>query len=264
LEAQRTQDLRQLCSIFNMNFKNPVSPFNSKPIFAMRMHKTLLILLFIGFLLPLSAQRGLVKEVDRSMSFGTRPCFRIELEETSTGLVVEEWKKFAKDRFGAKLKKDGKSGEYYAEKLTGSIISTEFAIRSTVEEMGKTTVALNVWFDLGTSYLDRRTQPEAADEAVSALTDAYIELRKAIISKELKEAEGKMKELESSRRKMEKENLNLHKDIENYKEKIKKAEEDIVRNEQEQNVNAADQEKMRAVIEEIQKRLQNVHSERNN
>ena len=230
----------------------------------MLIKKTLLFLLltclgFLGY-----SQRPLVKEVDRSMSFGTRPCFRLELEGTTTGLVVDEWKRFAKDRFGAKLKKDGKSGEYYAEKLTGSISPNEFAIRSTVEEFGKTGVALNVWFDLGTVYLDRRVNAEGANEAVSALTDCYIELRKAIITKELKEAEGKLKELESSRRKMEKENLNLHKDIENYKEKIKKAEEDIVRNEQEQNVNAADQEKMRAAVEEIQKRLQNVHSERNN
>jgi septal ring factor EnvC (AmiA/AmiB activator) len=177
-------------------------------------------------------------------------------------MVTDLWKKFAKERFSAKLKKDNKSGEWYAEKLNGSISPNEYAIRSSVESAGSSDAALNVWFDLGSTYLNRREDPQGATEAVSALTDFYIEVRTAVINKELKEAESRMKELESDKRKLEKDNDNLHKDIENYKAKIKKAEEDIVRNEQQQNTNVADQESQRRLIEEIKIRLQNVNSER--
>ncbi len=209
------------------------------------------------------AQMSPVREMDKSMSFGTRPCFRLEFVGASQDLVEDMWKKFAKERYNAKLKKDKKSGEWFAAKLTGSISPDQYTIRSTVEKSNKNDAALNVWYDLGSSFLNRREHSQSADEAVSALSDFYVQVRREVVNRELKEAEKKMKDLENDKRKLEKDNDNLHKDIDEYKAKIKKAEDDIKKNEQQQNSNVADQEAQRRAIEEIRVRLQNVANEKN-
>jgi hypothetical protein len=222
-----------------------------------------LLLALLGFVVALSAQTSPVRELDKTMSFGTRPCFRVEFRNTKTDLVTEQWKTFVKERFSAKLKKDKKSDELYAAELSVSALSnSQLTLRSTVEKSGDD-VALNVWFDLGSGFLNRREQPQAANEAVRLLSDFFVQVRREVIAQELKVAEKKMKDLESDKRKMEKDNDGLHKDIENYQAKIKKAEDDIVKNEQSQNANVADQEAQRRLIEEIKIRLQNVDSERN-
>jgi hypothetical protein len=241
------------------------TPFiTSKTQFIAMIHQKLT--LFVAALLlcfQAIAQTSPVREMDKTMSFGTRPCFRVEFRGADDDLVADMWKKFAKDRFSAKLKKDKKSGEWFAAKLSGSISPNEYTLRSTVEEINKNDAALNVWFDLGSSFLNRREHSQSADEVVSALTDFYIEVRREVVARELKEAEKKMKDLENAKRKLEKENDGFHKDIEEYKAKIKKAEEDIKKNEQDQNSNVADQEAQRRLIEEIRIRLQNVGNEKN-
>lgn len=209
------------------------------------------------------AQISPVRETDKSMSFGTRPCFRVEFRDADEDLVTDMWKKFAKERFSAKLKKDKKSGEWFAAKLSGSVSPNEYTLRSTVEDLNKNDAALNVWFDLGSSFLNRREHAQSADEVVSTLTDFYVEVRRELIARELKDAEKKMKDLEGAKRKLEKDNDGLHKDIEEYNAKIKKAEDDIKKNEQDQNSNVADQESQRRLIEEIRIRLQNVGNEKN-
>ena len=223
---------------------------------------TFFLVLFVGTL-SLQAQISPVRELDKSMSFGTRPCFRLEFQGANTGLIADLWKTFAKERFSAKLKKDKKSGELFADKVSGNISPNEFTIRSTVEETGDNSAALNVWFDLGSGFLNRREYPQSANEVVSTLSDFYVEVRREVISRELKAAENKLKEMENNKRKLEKENENYHKDIEAYKAKIKKAEDDIIKNEQMQNSNVADQEVQRRLIEETKLRLQNAGSERN-
>ncbi len=209
------------------------------------------------------AQMSPVREMDKSMSFGTRPCFRLEFVGASQDLVEDMWKKFAKERYSAKLKKDKKSGEWFASKLTGSISPDQYTIRSTVEKSNKNDAALNVWYDLGSSFLNRREHSQSADEAISALSDFYVQVRREVVNRELKDAEKKMKDLEGDKRKLEKDNDNLHKEIDEYKAKIRKAEDDIKKNEQLQNSNVADQEAQRRAIEEIRVRLQNVANEKN-
>lgn len=224
--------------------------------------KLLPLLAFIGMFSWVSAQSSPVRESERTMSFGTRPCFQIQFRNTDDALMLDEWKKFAKERFGAKLKKDKKSGEWYATGLSYSAISAnDITIRSTIEENGED-VMFTVWFDLGSSFLNRRESPVQSDEAVRALTDFYVQARRAIVSLELKAAEDKLKEIEKRKRQLEKDKDGLLKDIENYEAKIKKAQEDVKNNEHEQNSNVADQEAQRRAIETIKVRLQNVESER--
>jgi hypothetical protein len=230
------------------------------------MHKNILLsLLFLAFCATgLNAQFNVVRETERTMSFGTRPCFRMEFANTEASTVETIWRDFAKRNFGAKLKKDKRSGEWAATKLRSGIMGdNDFAIYSTIEKNDNGS-ALNVWFDAGSYFLSRRENSGRAEEVARTLRECYYDVRRAAIQKEQKDQEAKMKDLEAKQKKLQRDNETLRKDIEAWKAKIKKAEEDIVTNERAQETNLTDQEAQRRLLEEIARRLENVENEGNN
>lgn len=228
--------------------------------------KTTLPLLFllVSFSVA-SAQWGRrnVTEADKMMSFGSRPAFRVEFPAAAADMVEDLWKDWAKKNYGAKLRKDRKSGEWTASGLKSAMMGSEpFTLYSTIEKL-PTGAALNVWYDKGASFLNRRDAPTQADEASRALQQFYYDVRRATINQEMKEQEDKLKEMEKKYKSLQKENDTLHKNIEDYKAKIKKAEDDIARNAKEQEANLVDQEAQRRQLEDTKRRLNNVENEGN-
>lgn len=228
--------------------------------------KTILPLLFaLASATALSAQwsRNVVTETEKMMSFGSRPCFRVEFPAADTKTVEDLWKDFAKKNYGAKLKKDRKSGEWSASDLKSAMMGSDpFSIYSTVEKTGNG-AALNVWYDAGSYFLNRRDNSSRSDEASRALRQLYLDVRRATINGEIKDQEDKLKEMEKKYKALQKETDTLRKDIEAYKAKIKKAEDDIVKSEKEQETNLVDQDAQRRLIEESRQRLNNVENEGN-
>jgi len=209
------------------------------------------------------AQSNPVYESDRSMSFGSRPSFRMEFLNTDAGLVENQWKDFAKKTYGAKLKKDKKSGELAASALKSSMMGNDpFSIYSTVEKTGNG-VALTIWFDAGSYFLNRRDNSGRTEEVSRSLKTLYFDIRRAVIQKEIAVEEDRLKDMESKQKKLTKESEKLRKDIDDYNTKIRKAEEDIVTNEKTQETTVIDMENQRRNIETIRQRLSNVENERN-
>ncbi len=226
--------------------------------------KTLLsVLLLFAAVTTVSAQWNVIQETDRSMSFGARPAFRLEFAGTDAGMVEEQWKAYAKTTFAAKLKKDKKSGEWSATGLKTDMMGPDpFAIYSTIEKTSNGS-ALNVWYDMGSSFLNRSTNAKRADEVSRSLRVFYYDVRRATVNKEIVDQETKQKDLDKKQKSLQKEVDNLRKDIENYQARIKKAEADIAKNEKDQEANLADQDAQRRIIEESKQRLNNVENEKN-
>ena len=221
-----------------------------------------LLLLAILCSMTAYAQWDVVRETERMMSFGSRPCFRMEFSDTDPSVIESVWKDFAKKNFAAKLKKS--KGEWTATKLRSAFMGDEpYAIYSTVEKDGNKS-SLNVWVDAGTYFLNRRDNRGRAEEMARSLQQCYFDIRRASISKDLKAEEEKLKELESRQKKLIRENEVLRKDIESWKSKIQKAEQDIVNNEQSQESNIVDQEAQRRQVEEVRRRMENVENEGGN
>lgn len=209
------------------------------------------------------AQWSPVIETKRNMSFGERPCFRLELSQTETGLLEDMWKDYAKKMFSAKLKKDKKSGEWSATGLTSALMGSDpFAIYSTVEKSNNGSV-LTVWFDAGSYFLNRSDNSSRSEEISRSLKQFYYDVRRATINLEVKEQESKMKELEKRQKKLMSDNDKLRKDIEDYKAKIAKAEADVVKNEKDQEAMVVDMDAQRRTIEDVKARLLNVENEKN-
>lgn len=222
------------------------------------------ILLFLVSASAVSAQWNNVTETERMMSFGSRPAFRMEFPNTNTDLLEDLWKDYAKKNFGAKLKKDKKSGEWAAMDLKSAMMGgDQFSIYSTVEKINNNDAALTVWFDAGSYFLSRRDNPGNTEEVTRALRQFYTDVRRAGIEAELKAEEEKLKDLDKKQKTMQRDSDTMRKDIETWKSKIAKAEEDIVKNEREQEQNLVNQDAQRRAIEAVRQRLNNVENERN-
>ncbi len=218
----------------------------------------------LSLLLSISAdaQWNVVRETSRIMSFGSRPCFRMEFADTDTRSIERIWRDFAKKNFNAKLKKS--RGEWTATKLRAAFMGDEpFAIYSTIEQEGNKS-SLNVWVDAGTYFLNSRDNRGRSDEMMRALQQCYFDIRRDAVGSDLKDEENKLKELENTQKKLVRDNETLRRDIESWKAKIQKAEQDLVNNVQSQEANLVDQEAQRRAVEEVKKRLQNVENEGGN
>lgn len=211
----------------------------------------------------LSAQWNIVQETERNMSFGSRPCFRLEFAKADAGLVEDLWKNYVKNNFKGKLKRDKGSGEWFATGLKSNMMGGDaFGVYSTIDKSDKGTI-LTIWIDAGTYFLSRRENSDKTEEVSRSLRTFYFDVRRAQIGKEIKEQETKLKELDGKQKKLQKDNESLRKDIESYKAKIKKAEDDVVKNEKDQETNILDTEAQRKVLEDMRRRLDNVENERN-
>ncbi len=219
------------------------------------------LLLAVGLMLSASwAQAPYVTEIERAMSFGTRPGFAVSFVDTDVKLVNDVWNEFVKVNFGSKLKK-GKRNEFSASQCRSTSISTgTFTVYSEVEKVG-TGAQLNVWFDVGPFFLNRRDDPQRTEEAIQLLKRFHWEVRKAVADNAVKAEENRLKELENKLKKLRRDNDNLNKDIANFEARLKKAREDLAQNEKDQEAALIDIERQRAQVEEAVRRRASVQSE---
>jgi hypothetical protein len=227
-------------------------------------HKYLLLpflLLFVGNLFA-QVPKTIVYEAEKLMALGSRPSFRLEFSKADVDMVEKMWKEYVKEQYNGKLKKVKKVTEMSAMGAESSLISSDkFNIHSKVEKVGGDGVALDVWFDVGSYFLNRKDNPQRTDDAVESLKTFYFNVRRAIIGKEQEAEEDRLKTIEKKSKSMAKDKTDLQKDIEDYKAKIKKAEEDIVKNDIEQGKIQADIEAQKKAIEAVRVRLLNVERE---
>jgi len=220
------------------------------------------LLIFAAFALKLSAQFDPLREQERMMSFGRRPCFLMEFSGTDAGVVEDVWKKFAKENFNAKLKKS--KGEWTATKLRSSVMGDEvFTLYSTIETDGVKT-SLAVWVDAGSYFLNRHDNRRSTEDMLGLLRQCYYDIRRAAIGKELKTQQTYLSTLESNQKKLSKTNDDLRLSIASWEAKIQKAKLDISNNELSQETNLVEQEKQLRLLEETQRRLENVENEGGN
>lgn len=222
----------------------------------------LLFLLFFGLAAAASAQNfGVVQETNRMMSLGSRPGFRIEFANADPTLVETMWTDFVKKNFNGKLKKDRKTKELSAIGLKSPMVGNDaFTLYTTVDKNGSN-VTLTAFFDKGTSFLNRADDPRGTQEVVDAMRQFYLDVRRALIGRDIKAQETQNKELESRLKKLQRDNETLRKDIEMYKARIKKAEEDLVQNQKDQEGTTVDIENQRRLIEQSKQRQNNVQNE---
>ncbi|MFN0013551.1 MAG: hypothetical protein ACKVU2_03305 [Saprospiraceae bacterium] len=208
----------------------------------------------------LAAQINRVSEVEKSMSFGTRPGFALNFSNTDKRVVEDVWADFVKENFDSKLKKGKKDERTAAECSSIAVSAGNFTLYSYVEKVGDGT-QITTWFDTGAFFLNRNDDAGRTEEVKALLTRFYYDVRRAAISLEVKAEEDKLRDVESRIKRLKRDNDNLHKDIANFKAKLKKAEEDLVQNQKDQETSLIDMDRQRGALDEAQKRRDNVENE---
>lgn len=204
------------------------------------------------------AQKQRVYESQKQMSLGVKPCFTIDVPGAETKNLEDSWETFAKQKFGTKLKRDRKSGEWSATdvqtKATGKDPGNLYA------NVEKTSggAALNLWFDYGTEFLSRDTRPNQTEETIKVLEDFDSHARRDMITLELAAENKELKSHENELTKLQKEDAKLRESITEYQEKIKTAEEKLLTNAESQKAAQGKIETQKQRTQSVQEKLDKV------
>ncbi len=215
----------------------------------------LCVVLVLIFTLRSTAQ---VREKESNMSQGVKSCLVIEFLESKGDDIIDAWKDFLDHDYKAKTKRDKKNDEYFTDNamISGVGGSNTVDVYAKIDEKGKTSSVLTVWFDLGGAYLSSREHPTQYDEAEKMLRRFETSVLRAQTEKELKEEEKKYRKQDDQLKRLVRDNEGLHKDIENYKEKIKKAENDLIKNNDEQETSKRLLKDQDEAVKKVRKKLE--------
>jgi len=198
-----------------------------------------------------------VSEGKMSMSLGSQTGYTVDIDGADEKITENVFKKFMKD-YG-KVKKNKKAGEYYGEAMKLPMVAGSDEVNLYVkfdERVDLTTVT--AWVDLGGAFVNGDEHPKEAQGMESFLSELYVEVKKAAIEAEMKDAEKELKKMDKSLSKLEDKNKGYHKDIEKAKEKIEQAEKNIEQNLKDQEDARVMIAKQKEVVEEIIGRLNSV------
>lgn len=216
------------------------------------MKKVTLLLTFMIF--SIATMFAQVQEGSASMSKGSENAFSLELRSTNQKDVEKAWEKYIKGYKG-KVKKDKKSGEFFADdSKIEDMSSNTVDVYSKVTPSGENTT-LTVWFDLGGAYLNSSAHGDKVGIAEKMLNDFALSVSVAQVEEQLKEQEKVLKGLEKDQKGLEKDKSNLESDIKKYEQKIVEAKEAIVKNLEAQKNKQVEIETQKKVVSGIQSTL---------
>ena len=217
--------------------------------------RSLILLLNFTFFLVCSPIHAQITEEVKSMANGMNPALILELPNADDSFVEKLWKKYIKP-YGGKTKKMGRKGEIFTDDAEIVAIGGSNTIDLYTKSSGAGDyVYLNMWVDLGGTYLASESHPEQFTEAEKFLMRFALFVAKENTKLELESEEQNLKRLTTSLKKLERDNDRYHREIEMAKERIKKAEDNIETNlaDQENTKNAI--ELQQEILNEVKKRL---------
>jgi len=163
------------------------------------------------------------------MSLGVNNGFSLELPDYDHKFTADIWRKYLKE-FKGKTKKVKRSSELFTDDASIAYLSSNTVdLYSDIERAGNGS-SVNIWIDLGGSFIDSENHSEAFEGVEMLLERFRKKLNVEQIKRELSEEEKELKSLENQLRKLQSLNERFHKEIENWKKKIAENEEKIATN----------------------------------
>ena len=181
----------------------------------------------------LYAQIGKVEEINATMSQGTNRGLKVLIPETSQKETIKTWSKLMKD-YESKNEKIRKETDYLSpDAQIPSLGEQPINVYSQFQETPEG-VYMNVFFDMGSSYINSDMHPKQIDAAKKLITSFATRLAKSSIQTVLNEETKKLE-------KLEKELKALKRDKEKFENEIQNANETIVQREKDINENTKNQ-----------------------
>ena len=214
------------------------------------MKKLTFILLSLWVVSSAFAQIGKVEEINADMSKGKNRGLKVLIPEVTEKEAIKAWEKLMKG-YDSKTVKVKKKDDYFSENAKiPSLSENEIDVYTLFNETPEG-VFMNVFFDLGSAYLNSDMHPEITKSAKDLLQSFATRVARESI-------EGKLKEEEKKLDKLNKEQKNLEKDKEGYEKDIKEAEETIQKRTKEIEQNIKDQESKTSEIKDQETEVEKV------
>ena len=218
------------------------------------MQKLLITLSFILFTLLSFGQIGTIDEINDAMSQGVQRGLKVLIPETNKKQVTKSWEKLMKD-YDAKTEKVKKEDDYRSLNASIPSISDRPLTAYAVFQETPEGVYMNVFFDIGGSYLNSETNAEKLDAAKKILTSFAKNTTIAAIEDQIKDENKKLEKLEREQKTLEKNKIGYEKDIKQAKETIQKRQKDIIENAKAQEVKLKAIGEQRTAAEKIKSEL---------
>lgn len=201
-----------------------------------------------------------IKEVNHTISIGTKIGMQAYIPNTEVVMVAEHWKEFIKSTGGKP--KTNETGEIVARKIMLPSIAeqplTLYAHFQQKVQDNKGTL-ISVITDLSnnnTQYLDSKNNPKQFEAMQNLLGSfATIEASKGIENK-LKIEESNLLEIENQRQKLQTDKLTTMSEIEKHKQEIQKLEAVLITTNKDIESKNAEAAKQITVVEQLKANLQ--------
>ena len=203
---------------------------------------------------------GQVDEEERAMALGAKNALSIELPDSDHKQTFRLWRDYGK-KFG-RMKKVKKADEWLISGAQVSGIGPKMVDLYARTEKSGSSSKLLIWIDKGDEFVSSDDTPKDYRAAVDLLQDFAKFVKVDQITNELADQEKALKKLETTLTKLGKDKENYLKQIEKAKETILKMESNIEQNDLEQISTKEQIEAQRAVVGEVNERLNTAKSSR--
>ncbi|MDB9881965.1 hypothetical protein OAD66_02410 [Bacteroidia bacterium] len=218
------------------------------------MKKSLITLSLILFTLFSFGQIGSVEEINDAMSQGVQRGLKVLIPEVDKKRATKSWEKLMKE-YDAKTEKVNKKDDYRSINARIPSLSdrplTAYALFQETPEG----VYMNVFFDIGGSYLNSETNAKKVDAAKKILASFAKNTTLAAIEDQIKDENKKLEKLEREQKNLEKNKVGYEKDIKQAKETLEKRENDLIENASAQETQLKAIEEQRTAAEKVKSEL---------
>ncbi len=215
--------------------------------------RSLFTLGLLALTISLSAQ---VSSQRLTMSEGVYEALVLDIPNLEPKTVGDLWGDFTKDFYDSRSRYNRRAKEYLTDDadIAALGLGNTVDIYVNIEEVGDGS-RLAMWVDLGGAYMSAAEHPERTIEAEKILMRFGLEAAKEVLRRDIEEQEKVVERMERDLRQLENAKERFERDIERAQEAIREAEEGIVENAEEQQAKRLQIEEQQAIIEAIQRRL---------
>jgi hypothetical protein len=216
-----------------------------------------LFLLLSAVVLPLLGYTQEVNEKQTSMSLGTQNSFYVDIPGADKKLCEKTFEDMTKS-YG-KIRENKKAKQFYLTQTRMAAINGSSPVDVYVMfEEGKSQATTYMWVDLGNGFVNSGDHPNQSKVVEQFMNDYYVEVRKRVVTQELKNEEKKQADLEKDLKKLREKKEDYLEEIEKCKQRIVEAEQNIEKNKVDQENKTKEIDGQKTVVKKVVDKLNSI------
>jgi hypothetical protein len=212
---------------------------------------------FVAIIIGFAVNAQNVTESKISMSLGAQTGYYVDIAGADKKMVTRAFEDMAKS--AGKIKENKKAKEFFITQTRLGAINGSSPVDIYIKfDEGKGQSTTTMFVDIGGAFVNSNDNPTQSSAVKQFMNEYYIEVRRRVITEELKVEEKKQADLEKDLRKLKDKKEDYHSDIDKYKLKIIEAEKNIEKNIADQGLKEKEIEAQKGTVIKVTEKLNNV------